>query len=139
MDPLSRVTAILIAQSVMQTLGVRVTHAADGACDLELDFDPRFCQQDGFLHAGIVTTLVDTACGCAAATLMTPEQRVLTVEFKVNLLAPARGARFIARGRVTKAGRTLLVCQGTVTALGDGRPADVAIMQATMIRLDPPQ
>lgn len=138
MDPWARVAEIVAAQSAMQTLGVRVVHAAAGECDLEFDFHPGLCQQDGFLHAGLVTTLVDTACGCAAATRMTAAQRVLTVEFKVNLLAPARGERFTARGRVVKTGRTLAICQGTVTAQTGDRTTEIALMQATMILLERP-
>ncbi len=74
------------------------------------------CQQDGFLHAGIVTTIVDSACGYAALTLMAVDARVLSVEFKINFLAPAVGDRFIARGLVVRAGRTITVCTGEVVA-----------------------
>jgi uncharacterized protein (TIGR00369 family) len=90
-------------------------------------------QQNGFLHAGVVTAVVDSACGYAAHSLMAPGAEVLSVEFKVNLLAPAAGERFVARGRVLRSGRTLTVCAGDLFALRDGRETQVATMLATMI------
>ncbi len=93
-------------------------------------------QQHGFLHAGIVTTIVDSACGYAALSLMPPETGVLTIEYKVNLLAPASGARMIARGCVTKPGRTITVCSGDVFAVqADGSEKLVATMLATAMTI----
>ena len=96
------------------------------------------CQQNGFLHAGVITSIADSACGYAALTLMAPGSDVLSVEFKVNLLAPAVGERFRAVGTVVRSGRTLTVCSGEVFALAEGQPdKQVALMQATMIALSP--
>jgi uncharacterized protein (TIGR00369 family) len=91
-------------------------------------------QQHGFIHAGIVTAIADSACGYAALSLMPPGVGVLTIEFKVNLLNPAAGVRLVARGRVAKPGRTVMVCTGDVTAeQEDGAARPVALMQATMM------
>ena len=129
----ARVRASFGRQQLMTTLGATITHLAPGEVDIELPFDARFTQQHGFLHAGIVTSAVDSACGFAALSLMEPGVAVLSVEFKVNLLAPASGERFRATGRVVRAGRTITVCSGEVLALRDGREASVALMQATMM------
>ena len=94
---------------------------------------PQFCQQHGFVHAGIVTTLADTACGYAAFSLMPAKAGVLTTEFKVNLLAPAAGDRLVAIGRVVKPGRTLTVTQGEVHAESGAERRLVAIMTATLM------
>ncbi|HTD60686.1 MAG TPA: PaaI family thioesterase, partial [Gemmatimonadaceae bacterium] len=91
-------------------------------------------QQHGFLHAGVVTSIIDSACGYAALTLMPPDRAVLSVEFKVNLIAPAQGAIFEARGRVVRAGRTLTVCTGDLRVVGS--ESVVAMMQATMMAVD---
>jgi uncharacterized protein (TIGR00369 family) len=128
-----RVRGGFAAQALMTTLGASLTRVAPGQVDVELPFRADLTQQNGFLHAGVVTAVVDSACGFAALTLMAPGADVLSVEFKVNLLAPAAGARFIARGRVLRAGRTLTVCTGDLHAVrGDGE-AHVATMVATMI------
>jgi uncharacterized protein (TIGR00369 family) len=104
-----------------------------GEVHLTAPYDARFTQQDGFLHAGIVTTLMDSACGYAAYSLMPAGSRVLTVEFKVNLLSPARGDGFRAEGHVIKAGRTLTVCEGNLFSIEKEKETLCAIMQATMI------
>jgi uncharacterized protein (TIGR00369 family) len=106
---------------------------APGAVEIELPYRADLCQQDGFLHAGIVTTIVDSACGYAAYTLMPAGARVLSVEFKINFLAPAIGDRFIARGMVARAGRTVTVCTGEVVAVSQGAERAIALMQATMM------
>jgi len=98
-----------------------------------MPFDERFTQQDGFLHAGIVTTLMDSACGYAAFTLMPANSRVLSVEFKVNFLNPALGERFRAEGHVVKPGKTLTVCEGKLFAMSNDQEKLVSVMQATMI------
>ena len=106
----ARVRASFARQSHMATLGVTIERIAPGEVDLALPFDPRFCQQNGYLHAGAIASLADSASGYAASTLAAPDTDVLAVEFKINLLAPARGERFLARGRVLRAGRTLTGC-----------------------------
>ncbi len=120
-------------QTVMHTIGASLTHVEAGQVTVEMPFRDDLCQQHGFIHAGIITTLVDTACGYAAYTLMPPESEVLAVEFKVNFMSPAVGERFIARAAVKKAGRTLTVCTGDVFALRDGQEKLIVAMQATMI------
>lgn len=121
-------------QPIMHDLGARLLSVAPGMVQIEMDFKNSLTQQHGFLHAGILTTLLDSACGFAAFSLMPPGSEVLSVEFKVNFLAPARGDRFIASGQVVKPGRTLFICQGEMTALTATARVSVALMQATMIR-----
>ena len=115
----------------MSTLGARLVSVSAGEVVIELEHREDLEQQNGFLHAGVTTAVIDSACGYAALTMMPEDRDVLSVEFKVNLLAPAAGARFRATGRVVKAGRTLTVCQGEMIALDSGKC--VAIMTATMI------
>src|SRR5262249_42287659 len=113
----ARVRASYARQQVMTTIGANLVAVAPGAVAMELPFRSDLTQQHGFLHAGIVTTIADSACGYAAFSLMPAKAAVLTVEYKVNLLAPAKGERLIARGRVLKPGRTLTVCAGDVFAV----------------------
>lgn len=119
-------------QAVMDTLGATLIRVEPGEVAIEMAYDERFTQQGGFLHAGTVTTILNSACGFAAFTLMPAGSDVLAVEFKVNLMRPAVGERFVAAATVLKPGRTLTVCRGEVTAFADGREKVVAAMQATM-------
>ena len=128
-----RIRTSFARQEVINTLNGTITHISPGQLHIEAPFDERFTQQDGFLHAGIVTTLIDSACGYAAYTLMPNESRVLSVEFKVNFLHPAQGDKFRAEGRVIKPGKTLTICEGKLFALRDGQETLTAVMQATMI------
>jgi uncharacterized protein (TIGR00369 family) len=114
----------------MQTLGVTLERVAPGEVDLTLAFRPDLTQQHGFLHAGVITAAVDSACGYAALSLMEPGAAVLSVEFKVQLLAPARGTRFHARGRVVRAGRTLTVVAGE---LRSDAGEMIALLNGTMM------
>ena len=99
-----------------------------------LPYREELSQQHGFIHAGVVTTIADSACGYAALSLMPPGVGVLTIEFKVNLLNPASGVRLVARGRAVRPGRTLMVCTGDVMVeQDDGTVRPVALMQATMM------
>jgi len=132
-----RVRASFARQGLMATLGARLVHVAAGAVDLELTFDERLTQQDGYLHAGALTAALDSACGYAALTPMPEDAAVLTVEFKVNLLAPAAGERFLPRGRFVRAGRTLTVCRGDAVAVTADEERHVATMTATMMALEP--
>ena len=129
----TRVRANFAKQGMLTMLGGTIGLVRPGEVHLLAPFDSRFTQQDGFLHAGIVTTLMDSACGYAAFSLMPADSRVLSVEFKVNLLAPARGERFRAEGRVIKPGRTLTVCEGKLFAIRGDEEAMCGLMQATMI------
>src|SRR5215475_11078606 len=112
-----RVRASFVRQRAMHTLGVEITRLAAGEIELAMPYDPAFTQQHGFTHAGIITTALDSACGYAAFSLMPADAAVLTVEFKTNRLAPARGERFLFRARVVKPGRTITVCEAQALAL----------------------
>jgi uncharacterized protein (TIGR00369 family) len=129
----SRVRANFTRQGMLTTLGGEMGLVRAGEVHLLAPFDARFSQQDGFLHAGFVTALMDSACGYAAFSLMPADARVLSVEFKVNLLSPARGERFRAEGRVIKAGRTITVCEGKLFSIQGTDETLCALMQATMI------
>ena len=129
----SRVRASFARQRVMATIGARLVRVEPGEVELALPFREDLTQQHGFLHAGIVTTLVDSACGYAALSVMDAESAVLSVEYKVNLLAPAVGQRMRAVGRVIKPGRTLVVCTGEVIAVDGQKESVVTVMQATMM------
>jgi uncharacterized protein (TIGR00369 family) len=129
----ARVRASFEKQQFMQTLGARLESVEPGEVTISLPFRADLTQQHGFLHAGAVTSVVDSACGYAALSLMEPGAAVLAVEFKVNLMAPAAGERFVAVGRVVRSGRTLTVCSGEVRALQGDREATVAVMQGTMM------
>ena len=120
----------------MATLGARLVSVTPGEVVIELPWRDELGQQHGVLHAGAVAAVADSACGYAALSLMPAGAAVMSVEFKVNLLAPGRGDRFLAHGRVRRAGRTLTVCEGSVRAIDDDQEREVAIMTATMIRLD---
>jgi len=120
-------------QRLMATIGAQLTKVAPGEVHIEMPFNDAWTQQHGYIHAAIITGLVDSACGFAAYTLMPADSEVLSVEFKVNLLSHAKGERFKAVGRVIKAGRTLTVCSGEVVAVEKGNEKLVAMMQATMM------
>jgi uncharacterized protein (TIGR00369 family) len=130
----ARVRASFAKQQFMATLGASMTTVQPGEVSIELPFRADLTQQHGFLHAGVVTSIIDSACGYAALTLMPPDRAVLSVEFKVNLIAPAQGATFQARGRVVRAGRTLTVCTGDLRVVGS--ESVVAMMQATMMAVE---
>jgi len=129
-----RVRASFGRQRVMTLLGAQLRLVAPGQTEIVLPYRQELTQQHGFIHAGIVTAIADSACGYAALSLMPPGVGVLTIEFKVNLLNPASGVRLVSRGRVVKPGRTLMVCTGDVTAeQEDGAARPVALMQATIM------
>jgi uncharacterized protein (TIGR00369 family) len=129
----ARVRRSFARQGYMATLGAEIVHVATGEVDIALPFSEQLTQQDGYLHAGVVAGVVDSACGYAALTTMDPDAEVLTVEFKINLLAPAAGERLVARGRVLRTGRTLTVCRGDAFAIDAGRERHVATLTTTMI------
>lgn len=128
-----RVRASFARQRVMTTLGIEMVHVEPGEIHLTMPPDPALTQQHGFMHAGIITTALDSACGYAAFTLMPAEAAVLTVEFKTNLLAPAKGERFIFRAHVIKAGRTLTICEARALALEGSKEKLVATMTGTLM------
>jgi len=122
-------------QRAMSTIGASLGTVGPGAVDVVLPFRDDLTQQDGFLHAGIVAAVADTACGYAAHTLMPAAARVLSIEFKLNLLAPAVGERLEARARVIRAGRTVTVCQADVLAITGKTEKLIATMMGTMMTL----
>ena len=133
-DNAARVRASFGRQRAMALLGAHMTEVGAGTAEIVLPFREELTQQHGFVHAGIITAIADSACGYAALSLMPPDVGVLTVEFKVNLLNPAAGERFVTRGQVVKPGRTIMVCTGEVVAeRSDGSQQTVALMQATMM------
>jgi uncharacterized protein (TIGR00369 family) len=137
LDPakVADIEAIFAAQGAMRLLGATLGRVDRGLAEFELAFRPELSQQNGFFHAGIVATLIDTAGGCAGATMMPPGAGVLTVEFKLNLLAPADGERVLARGEVVKSGRTLTITQGKVFVYKNGVETLCALMQQTLIAM----
>ena len=129
-----RVRASFARQNAMATIGAELTRVEPGTIEIELPFDDRLTQQHGFLHAGIISTALDSACGYAAYSLMPESAGVLTIEFKINLLAPGTGERFLFRGNVTKPGRTIIVADGQAYAFGaDGEARLIATMTGTLM------
>jgi uncharacterized protein (TIGR00369 family) len=123
-------------QSIMNLIGARLARVEPGIVEIELPFRADLTQQDGFLHAGVITTVADSAAGYAAFTLMPAGSRVLSIEFKVNLLRPALGDLFLARAEVIKAGRTVTVVRADVFASRENSEKElIATMQGTMMCL----
>lgn len=121
-------------QRAMATIGAQLTSVTPGTIELEMPYSIELTQQHGFLHAGIISTALDSACGYAAYSLMPPDAAVLTIEFKLNMLAPGKGERFLFRGNVTKPGRTIIVADGQAYAFSDdGEAKLIATMTATMM------
>jgi len=131
----SRIRASFALQGIMKTIGAHLAQVSPGEVHIELPYSKAITQQHGFVHAGILNTIADNACGYAAYTLMPADSEVLGVENKINFLAPAKGERFVAIGKVIKAGRTLAVCSGEVWAYNNGAKTLVAVMQTTMMAL----
>lgn len=131
----ARVRASFAEQRLMRTLGAELGRVAPGAVDIELPFRDDLAQQHGFLHAGVIASIVDSACGYAALSLMPADAAVVSVEFKVNLMAPAVGERMIARGIVLRPGRSVTICRGDVFAVAEGAEKLVATMLGTMMSL----
>ena len=122
-------------QKVMHTLGITIADVSPGRLVLEMAHSDALTQQHGFVHAGIVSTALDSACGYAAFSLMPAEAAVLTVEFKINLLNPADGERFRFQAEVVKPGRTLTICEARAHALKGGTEKLVATMTGTLMAL----
>lgn len=134
-DALQRVRDNFLQQGAMGTLGAAITHLAAGEVDISFDWAPGLTQQHGFIHAGMLSTAMDSACGYAGFSLMPADAEVLTIEFKSNLLAPAKGQRFRCEGRVLKPGRTIVVVEGRAYAIDNGKEKLCATMQCTLMAL----
>ncbi len=124
-------------QALMATIAAELLSVAPGTVEIRLPFGRHLTQQNDFLHAGVITSVLDSACGYAALSVAPENAEVLSVEFKVNLLAPAVGESFIARAQVKRAGRTLTVCTADAFALNQGNEKLVATMQATIMNMIP--
>ena len=120
-------------QQMMHTIGAVMTHVEAGSVTIAMPCAEKIGQQHGFVHGGAVATIADSACGYAALSLMPVDAGVLTVEFKINFLAPAEGDELRATGRVEKPGRNLMVCSGEVVAVKNGARRKVALITATMM------
>jgi uncharacterized protein (TIGR00369 family) len=128
-----RVRASFGRQGAMTTIGAQLVCVEPGAVTIELPWAPGLTQQHGFLHAGIVAAALDSACGYAGSSLMPADAGVLTIEYKINLLAPAQGQRFRMTGQVLKPGRTISVSEGRAFAIDNGREKLIATMTATLM------
>jgi uncharacterized protein (TIGR00369 family) len=128
-----RVRRSFSMQAFMSTLGAELTAVVQGGVEIRLPFSPSLTQQNGYLHAGAIAAVLDSACGYAALTVAADDKEVLTVELKMNLMAPAAGETFVARAQVKRAGRTLTVCTADAFAISDGKETVIATMLATIM------
>jgi uncharacterized protein (TIGR00369 family) len=129
----ARIRQSFARQGAMETLGAELSRISQGVVEIELPFDPKLTQQHGFLHAGVISAALDTACSYAAYTVVEPEVSLLTIEFKVNLMSPGRGERFLFRGEITKPGSNIIVADGRGYALTDGPAKLIASMTSTLM------
>ena len=129
----ARIRASFDRQKTMETIGAVLTRVEHGSVEIEMPFDEKLTQQHGILHAGIISAALDTACGYAAYSVLEDEASILTIEFKVNLLSPGRGERFLFRGDVTKPGSTIIVADGRAYALSDWPAKLIASITGTMM------
>jgi len=129
----ARVRASFAKQRLMTTIGAELTEVQPGRVTLRLPFRDDLTQQHGFLHAGAIAALADSACGYAALSMMPDGAGVLSIEFKVNMLSPATGDAVVARGEVIRAGKTVMVCRADVFSVAEGKEKLVAAMQGTMM------
>ena len=132
-DSLQRVRDSFALQGAMTTLGAQLTHLAPGAVDISFDWAPGLTQLHGFIHAGMLSAALDSACGYAGFSLMPEDAGVLTIELKINLLAPAKGQRFRCEGRVLKPGRTIVLAEGQAFAIDGGQEKLCATMHCTLM------
>ena len=132
-DFAARVRASFDRQAAMKTIGAALVGVAPGMVVIELPWAQPLTQQHGFLHAGMVATALDSACGYAGFSLMPADAAVLTIEYKINLLAPAKGQRFRMEGQVIKPGRTVTVAEGKAFAIDDGKEKLIATMACTLM------
>lgn len=134
-DIQERVTGSFNSQGLMATLGAQLVSVAEGEVQIAMPFSATLSQQHGYIHAGAITSIVDSACGYAALSKAPAECEVVTAEFKINLMRPAIGERFLAIGRVVSAGKLLTVCTGEVQAFSGTSCKVVAVMQATIVNV----
>ncbi len=120
-------------QEAMRTIGAELTRVEQAMVEIEMPFDMKLTQQHGFLHAGMIAAGLDSACGYAAYTVIEPDASILTIEFKLNLMSPGRGERFLFRGEITKPGSTIIVADGRAYALSDGPAKLIASMSGSMM------
>jgi len=137
-DVTDRIAASFNAQGLMRTLGAKLVLATDGEVHISLPFSAGISQQHGYVHAGAISSILDSACGYAALTKAPADCEVVTAEFKINLVRPAIGERFLAIGKVQTAGKLLTVCTGEVRALAGDSSKVVALMQATIVAVRRP-
>jgi uncharacterized protein (TIGR00369 family) len=130
------VRASFARQKLMGLFGASLTRIAPGMIEIQMPFRADLTQHHGYLHAAVVTALIDNACGFAAMTVAPPGMEILTVEYKVNFLAPAMGEILIARGTVKKKGKTFTICTGEAMMVRDGKESNVAMMVATMFAVE---
>lgn len=130
-----RVHASFGRQRIMELLGAELARIEAGSCEIRLPFKSALCQQHGFFHGGVIGTIADSAGGYAGFSLMPEDASVLTVEYKLNLLAPADGDCLIARGRVIKPGRSLVVCRADVAVVKDNRETLCATLLQTLMTM----
>ncbi|HVK89959.1 MAG TPA: PaaI family thioesterase [Mycoplana sp.] len=128
-----RITSSFRRQAVMHLIGAQLTRVEHGTVEIELPFDEKLTQQHGFLHAGVISAALDSACGYAAYSVIDPDASILTIEFKVNLMSPGRGDWFLFRGEVTKPGSNIIVADGRAYAVREGPAKLIASMTGTMM------
>ncbi|HEX6001397.1 MAG TPA: PaaI family thioesterase [Hyphomicrobiaceae bacterium] len=134
-DYRARVEASFSRQQAMHSLGIELADIGRGRVVLSMPYRAEYCQQHGFVHAGIISTALDSACGYAAFSLMPAGAEVLTIEFKTNLLAPAKGEMFIFRAAVVKPGRTVTVCEAQAYAVSKGDEKLITTMTGTLMAI----
>ena len=134
-DMQERIAASFKSQGLMATLGAQLVSVADGEVEIELPFSTQLSQQHGYVHAGAITSIVDSACGFAALTKAPPGCEVVSAEFKINFVRPAIGERFLAIGKVQASGKLLAVCTGEVRAYSGTAWKVIALMQATIVNV----
>lgn len=138
-DIQQRIASSFAAQGLMETLNAKLVLVADGEVHIALPFSKHVSQQHGFIHAGAITSVVDSACGYAALTQAPAGNEVVSAEFKINFMRPALGEHFLAIGKVQSSGKSLCVCTGEVRAYAEGEASYkvVALMQATIVHVAP--
>jgi uncharacterized protein (TIGR00369 family) len=130
-----RIRASFDRQGAMTLIGAELTRIQQGTVEIELSNRPELTQQHGFLHAGVISAALDSACTYAAYTMIDPDVSILTIEFKVNLMSPGKGDRFLFRGEITKPGSNIIVADGKAYAIGDGPAKLIASMTGTKMAL----